>query len=463
MRRNAMGMALALLLALLPAGSATGKPESILVQKGPGVGGFMSPNVEYVGTIPIDSPGVGGRMVKVGNQTRFYVTGLKGLTIYDVTDPSLPVPIGVYPYYHSQNEDVDVSDDGKRVIISADGSLLVPIAPQSVGIHVIDTSDLSDIKEIGMINASNHTTTCADAACEWLYGSNGRIYDATFTTNPTAVVDTGVKWKPSSGSAHALNRDAAGLMVSDTNPRLVLDPREDPAHPRIIAQGFRNGPMDNKLQHNNVRPRADEWVPRDPASADYNDLTLRPGELLIGNSESNLNNACAAAGGLSTWSMRNFDQGKEMYMLDSFLPRNGDWNTNGDPARNALGCSGHWFTERNNMVAAGWYEHGIRFFSIDPTDGFIQQAGFFNPVVTEASAAHWVTDAAGNEYVYSVDYARGIDILRFDRSASAPTRKQTRASWVPTGYVGTFASAERYYCELAMKGEKGRPVTTPAL
>ncbi len=59
-------------------------------------------------------------MMTVNGQPRFYVTGAKGLTIYDVTDPALPRLIGHLPLPHFQNEDVDVSEDGSRVIISSD-------------------------------------------------------------------------------------------------------------------------------------------------------------------------------------------------------------------------------------------------------------------------------------------------------------------------------------------------------
>jgi hypothetical protein len=449
MRRAALLSLLPLILALTPATSSA----SSLITLEPGVGGFMSDNVTYVGTIPFDSPGVGGRMLKVGNQMRFYVTGLKGLTIYDVTNPALPVPIGVFPYYHAQNEDVDVSDDGKRVIISADGSLLVPVAPTSTGITILDTSDPSNIRNVGKNSASNHTTTCADPKCEWLYGSSGNIYDA---RNPADIKTLG-RWKPNSGSAHALNRDESGLLVSDSNPRFVLDPRQDPAEPTVVTQGSRTSSKDDSLQHNNVRPNALQWSAR---GADENDsLPLRPGELLIGNSESNLNSGCSSLpGGLSTWSMANFERGTEMKQLDWFLPSNGNYD-DGSPPVNGLGCSGHWFTYRNGMVAAAWYEHGIRFFSVDETTGKIAQKGFFNPVGTEAGAAHWVTDAAGNEYVYSVDYARGIDILRFDRSAETPSKAEFASSWnIQTSQLG-ISAIERFACRVAMGG-RARTFTT---
>ena len=449
--RSAVGMlvaASALLAAMAPPAAASNQAPVKLAQLPPGVGGFVSENVSYLGTIPLDSPGVGGRVLKVGDQVRFYVTGLKGLTIYDVTDPALPVPLGTFAYPHAQNEDVDVSDDGSRVIISADGALLVPIMPATRGIHVIDTSDPTMPALLGSISAPNHTTTCADAKCKWLYGSSGNIYDA---RNPAAIKEAG-RWKPLDGGGHDLNRDASGLVISDTSPRFVLDPRKDPANPKVITQGMANPNIDDNYQHNNLRPRASQWKPRKKGTKGYADKALRPGELLIANTETNISPTCGdhGGGGISTWSLTNFDKGAPMKQLHAFRPMSGDYNTQGDPAINALGCSGHWFTERNNMIAAGWYEHGIRFIKVNPSSGKLEQVGFFQPVVTEASAAYWMTDADGNEFVYSVDYARGIDILQFDRKAEAPNRAEFNASWLANlDRTGTVSERERYLCGIA--------------
>jgi hypothetical protein len=432
-----------------PDATATGlAPDSVLTFKDPGVGGFMSPNVTYIGTIPTDMPGVGGRMLKVGDQMRFYVTGGSGLTIYDVTEPELPIPLGTLAFPHWQNEDVDVSDDGGRVIISADGQYQgATVMPRNVGINVIDASDPSDPVVVASLADSNHTVTCADPACEWLYGSSGKIYRV---TSGPAIVDTGQRWKPTNGAAHALNRDDAGLLVSDSTPRFVLDPRVDPLHPQVVAEGTRDNSKDNSLQHNNVRPEADGWVARDPEDPDYENPTMRPGELLIGNSETNFNNQCSdLPGGLSTWSMVNFDQDQDLTQLDTFLPTNGD-EVSGDPPFNLAGCSGHWFTERDYLVTAAWFEHGIRFFDIDPGNGDITQRGFFQPVWTAASAAHWVSDAEGAEYVYSVDYVRGIDILRFDRDADVPSNADFARSWDNSAVTPVPSAAlERFSCSLA--------------
>jgi hypothetical protein len=110
------------------------------------------------------------------------------------------------------------------------------------------------------------------------------------------------------------------------------------------------------------------------------------------------------------------------------------------------------------MVAASWYEHGMKFIAVDPETGKFTQRGYFQPVVTEAGASHWVTDAAGNEYVYNVDYARGIDIVRFDRTAEPPSEQELYESWVwnvenfQSRGPGAFSSAERFACRVAMRG-----------
>lgn len=459
--------------------SNTGNPlDSPVVQLAVEV--ITSPNVEYLGTLPIDSPGVGGAKVEhADGNTYFYATGVKGLTIHDVSDPTLPTLVGFLPFYHAQNEDVSVSADGTRTIISADGSIAVPVAPLTRGVHVVDTSDPANPVLVASHDDSNHTTECADPECNWLYGSStAGIYDATradegiierIERNYNVYTEGGTE-KTADGR-HASNLDESGLLTTDSNPRLVLDPRVHtvdgieygPWNPEVLAVGFRNDTTDPRLQHNNFRPNATEWQPRDPddPADEYDDEglsrftpvtttlpegSLRPGELLVANSESNLNPTCSMAGGLSTWDMRDFDKGRAPVELDVLRPLNGTW-ADGSPATNGLGCSGHWFTVDDEYVTASWYEHGVRFFELGLDTGAIEEVGFFQPVATEAGAAYWITD----EIVYSVDYARGIDILRFDRDGERPTEEERTASWLTNlGRVGQAAQAERWFCSLAV-------------
>src|SRR5690606_26466676 len=98
------------------------------------------------------------------------------------------------------------------------------------------------------------------------------------------------------------------------------------------------------------------------------------------NGETNLTGTCnAGSGPFATWSARDWDEGAPLEVLDVFRPVSGTW-TNGDPALNVLGCSGHWFTTRtvgdDQLVAAGWYEHGTRLLRVDGATGAISQVGW---------------------------------------------------------------------------------------
>jgi hypothetical protein len=471
-----------LLLAVLLA-ATTALPASPAVPPVPLGVPFTSDNVTYHGTIPFDHPGVGGEVVHREDlgRTFFFATGAYGLSIYDVADPANPERVGYLPFPHSQNEDLKVSDDGTRAVIANDGSL--PFSPNSAtnGVHIIDTTDVTAPVLAGSTSArvrgegtdagrAEHTVVCADAACEFIYGSSsGDTYDA---TDPADITVVG-KWTVDVNGNEivgrdALNRDPSGLLVSDSNPRVVIDPagvvdpEAAPASPVPLAQGSRRN-QDPRLQHNNVRTDALEWEPRDPDDpADAVELVpvetdgrsislesqrpvMRPGELLIGQSESNINPQCGNAGGLSTWSMVNFDRGAELVQLEVFQPLNGTW-ADGSPAANVAGCSGHWFTENDGIVAGSWYEHGVRFFDVDKTVGTIREVGYYQPVAGIASAAYWIDDT----FVYSVDNLRGIDILSFDRDADEPSQGELTASWLRTlGIVNPFAAQERLWCGLA--------------
>jgi len=122
--RRALAGAALLLTALVVPSTADVKP-----------GGFMSANVTWVATIPLDAPGIGGRVLTVGGQRRFYVSGAKGLTIYDVSVPWLPVVLGELPLPHFENESLAVSDDGSTVVITSDPGFFQP--PLT---YVVDTS-----------------------------------------------------------------------------------------------------------------------------------------------------------------------------------------------------------------------------------------------------------------------------------------------------------------------------------
>jgi hypothetical protein len=106
------------------------------------------------------------------------------------------------------------------------------------------------------------------------------------------------------------------------------------------------------------------------------------------------------------------------------------------------------------LVAAGWYEHGTRFMAVDQKTGRISQVGYFQPLRGSASAAYWI---GHTNYVYVIDYQRGIDILKFDPDANPPTAAATRASWFAKLHtVDTLSQQERFWCRQAMEHPEGR-------
>lgn len=444
-RASLVGLTLTLLLVLLPAARGEGIPLELLtsLDQLPVEPGVSSENLTYLGTIPLDAPGVGARVVTVDGQRRLYVTGIPGLSIYDITAPEAPALLGHLPLPNWENEDVSVSADGDWTIVTEyTGTFYV---------HVIDTRNprVPLPASTLLLQSAGHTSECLDPACDWVYGSEGQILDLRDKFHPVVQPQTWTELLDLP-AGHAINIDRAGLATIDTTP-LTLADLSDPLHPRVLAQAPTGEQDDNRTayQHNTLRPGAHRWRPR-TTGQDRRATALRPGELILGNGETNFTGTCdEGSGPFATWSARDWDRGAPLQVLDVFRPLSGDYG-NGDPALNVLGCSGHWFTTRtvgasDQLVAAGWYEHGTRLLRVDGTTGKIRQVGFFQPVVGSASAAHWVDDT----HIYVVDYARGIDILRYDPTAPTPTAAALDASWLAKrGVVDPLASLDRQVCQL---------------
>jgi len=444
-------LTVALLVGLVPAARAElvpvggGVPLEPLVSldqlpAGPGV---TSDNLTYLGTIPLDAPGVGARLVTVDGQRRLYVSGVPGVSIYDVTAPAAPVLLGHLALPNWENEDVSVSADGDWTIVTEFNGILY--------VHIVDTRNPSVpvLASTLVLETAGHTSECLDAGCDWVYGSEGQILDLRDKLNPVVLPETWTELLDLP-SGHAINIDAAGLATIDTTP-LTLADLSDPLHPQVLAQAPEAEQEENATayQHNTLRPDADLWQSR-TKQRDQRDAALRPGELILGNGETNLTGTCNdGSGPFATWSARDWDKGAPLEVLEVFRPVSGTYD-NGDPAINALGCSGHWFSTRtvgdgDQLVAAAWYEHGTRLLQVDGQTGHISQVGFHQPIVGSASAAHWVDD----QHIYVIDYERGIDVLRYDPTVAPPSEAELDASWLAkAGVVSPAAEAERQVCQL---------------
>jgi len=465
LRRAATGLAVAAFIGGSLAATEAPLASACVTGAVGGVAGspLTSSNVDYVCTIPLDAPGNAGHIQTVDGQTRLYVSSRTGLSIYDVTDPAAAELLGHLPFQHWQNEDTSVADDGSRLLVAADGGFPLPDVV-ATGLYVFDTSDPTDIQLVGVHPDAPHTVTCAEATCTWLYASNGKIYDASGATASMTIVEgiaaarqgtaigieeVGTFALTAAGepvsSLHASHRDASGLVITDSRPRLVLDPRDDPAHPVVVAEFLPDDSRDPRLQHGNQRPDADLHESRGNGyvPADLAEDPMRPGELLVTTSESNINPDCTNSGSIATWDLRGFDEGVTPTQLEVFHPVNG-LPPSPDPVVNGAGCSAHWFDMAGELMAASWYDHGTRFMHIDTATGAIEQLGWFQPRSGLATATFWGSDG----YAFTVDNTRGIDVVRFNQAAPVPTVDAFNASWLGARATTTVANILRYACRL---------------
>ena len=366
MRRTIAAVAAALTLVAAPVANAVDVD-------GVGPGYFASDNIEYVGYVPLENDTAGARVV--GDY--LYITTSRSLTIYDITDPVSPKRLGStvvldQPYFGEE----DVDTNGEILLWGAMGTL-----------NVIDVEDKSNPVAVATLEgADNHTISCV-LDCKWGYGSEGVIVDLRNPTKPK-IAGNWAKGSPASGGGHDVTEVAPGMVLTSTQPMMLLDARKDPTKPKVLALG---GNKDQRFMHSNAWPHE------------------MKDKFFLAGGESSGPSCDETDGAFMTWDTRNWKKTKTFTMIDEYRVKNG-LPTDGDAPAN-LYCM-HWFdvnpTYRNGgLVTVAWYEHGTRLLNVT-SQGKIEEAGYFIPAGGSTSAAYWVT----KDIVYTADYNRGIDIIR---------------------------------------------------
>ncbi|MDP9067385.1 MAG: hypothetical protein M3N53_03415 [Actinomycetota bacterium] len=358
---------------------------------GPTTGGLATDNVEHVKHVPIALNGVGGRLIG----QYFYMNDQNKVMVFDVSDPVNPVMVGFVQMpqeWQFSREDLDGNGDilvvPNTVSGQNDGNLQTSSPTNAV--YIIDVEDKTNPKIISKVpGAAQHTFSCV-LDCKWAYGSDGNIIDLRNPAKPKLLKDQWGDGTPGGSGGHDVEEVAPGLVVTATQPMMLLDARKDPAHPKVLALAERT----EEFMHGTKWPRS------------------MKDRFLLSASETTFNGRCNdRSGAFQTWDTRGWKTDKTFKLIDTFRPVNGvivDGNTVAQ--RN---CSTHWIEEHPDFknggyVAAGFYDHGTRFFEVT-SSGKIKEAGYFLAYAGQASAAYWITD----EIVYTVDYNRGLDILRF--------------------------------------------------
>ena len=349
---------------------------------GPSAGGLSSDNIEFIQHVPFEVGTVTGARV-IGKY--LYVTSWKTFSIYDVSDPLNPTRVSTTPFgFKFENE--DVATNGKIMIFSEE-------LPQA-SIHVWDVEDKANPEEIATVPGGQHTMSCL-LDCKWLYGSDGNIFDL---RNPAKPILAKEKWGEGmpATNGHDVNEVAPGIVLTASDPMMLLDARKDPRHPKLLAAAAPMGEFIHSV----------EWP-----NQGKDKFALSSGETWTPGTDARCK---AKAAGIATWDGSAAKKTHTLKMVDVWRPVNGT-GVDGNPVVNApFGCSSHWFQEHptfnsGGIIAAGFYNHGTRILRI-AKNGKISQEGFFVPNAGGTSAAYWLTD----RIVYAVDYQRGLDVLKYN-------------------------------------------------
>ncbi|HVL65453.1 MAG TPA: hypothetical protein VM573_09830 [Actinomycetota bacterium] len=370
----------------LAAGALSGSASG-----GPTANGIATDNVEHVKHIPLAQNGVGGRLIG----KYFYMNDQNKIMIFDVKDPLNPELLGQVAMpqeWQFSREDLD--GNGKILVVpntlsgQNDGDLQTTAPTNAV--YIIDVEDKLNPRIISKVpGAAQHTFSCV-LDCTWAYGSDGNIIDLRDPTEPKLLKNKWGEGTIGGSSGHDVEEVAPGLVMTATQPMMLLDARKNPAKPKVIATSERT----EQFMHGTKWPRR------------------MKDRFLLAASETTMNGRCnERSGSFQTWDASNWKKTRTFRLIDEVRPVNGVI-VDGNPVAQR-NCTAHWIEQhpkfRNGgFVAAAFYDHGTRFFKVTPR-GKIQDAGYFMTYAGQASAAYWITD----EIVYTVDYNRGLDILRF--------------------------------------------------
>ncbi len=402
-----------LLVTAAPAAAQVGLPQ--LPAAPPAGDAVMSDNVEYLGSLKQDLGMTTGARV-VGD--RMFVTSAKNISIYDISEPASPQPLGsLFTNVAWENEEVPTN--GEVLAFASDFfSVGVPecvaaLSPQGC-IQFFDVRDPANIKQVGVVPIPNHTAECA-LDCQYFYGSEGTIVDARGIldgTAPTvigdwitALADQGVD----SSSCHHIREIRPGVLLTACQPFSVISilPKDggSPTNPKVLYTGEAA-----KFVHSARWPRAGK------------------DKFLLTGGEQNFRGRCELNNSeFSVYGADDVQKTKQFELISQVPPAGNGYYADGKPVAGALGCSVHWFQEHptfknGGLVAISEYEDGVRFLQIGK-DGSITEQGYFLSLGSSSSSPKW---AGKDDVLYSIDYQRGIDILRYTGDHYVPGKKGTR-------------------------------------
>jgi hypothetical protein len=430
--------ALALVVGAVTASRAASSPLAA-----PPPAGAISSNVEFVTNLPEASTAISINFI--GDS--MFVSTVKGLLSYDVSDPTSPKLLGSLPYYIWENEDVSVDVKRHLLFVSRDPRGFTSPATTAFPYGAVEVYDVSNPSVFVPVSVTTlpvgHTTTCVDGcnytwtggpatspldARDWGFGRPIFALDMRDPSHPVQCphpIDTGQN-DGQTTYAHDVQVDAKGIawVSSDGGVRgfWVNGRHRNPVNGKVEkATGCDPVPYAgggtvlgryktrDGLMHNS-------W--RDLGAS----IGGHKGDVLYATEEVTGAPSCKAFGRFATYDLRGTFHGEgwrdiakthfRMHELDEWTP---------EKQPGSSGCdSAHYFTDRGDQFLAGaYYTQGTRFLDVsDPRH--IRQVGYFRPDDANTWASYW-----HKGYVFIADFQRGVDVIKLKGQQDAPNAMPT--------------------------------------
>jgi hypothetical protein len=398
--------------------------------------GAISKNVEFVANLQEAATAISINFI--GNT--MFVSTVKGLLAYDISDPRAPQLLGALPYYLWENEDVDVDAKRHLLFVSRDPRGFTSPATTAFPYGAVEVYDVSAPGVFRPLSVTplptGHTTTCV-AGCRWTWTggpatspadahdwTGGRPIYGLDMSNPSQPVqcahpiDTG-RSDGKTSYAHDVQVDARGIawVSGDGGIRgyWVTGRHRDPVDGRVkTATGCDPVPYaggGTTLGRLAVRDGLMHNAWRDMRAS----IDGHRGDVLYATEEVTGASSCAGFGRFAIYDLRGTFHGEgwrniahthfRMRQLSTWTP---------EKQQGSNGCdSAHYFTDRGDQLLAGaYYTQGTRFLDVSNPRA-PRQIAYFRPDDADTWAAYW-----HKGYVFIADFQRGIDVIRLTGQAS---------------------------------------------
>lgn len=397
----------ALLLLLAVTGTAAGTTAGSDDRWTRTTGGYVSGNVEYLRTVPLETSFVGSSATL--HDGHLYVTTFRSFSIFDVQDAENPTLLAT-EHLGAQAINEQPETNGSILLLSNDVDR---------ELQVWDVEDKTDPVQIATVPLPRreHIWTCV-LECAYAYGAAGAIVDLRIPARPKAVGDwsTLVKPTPTPRQIHTIEEVAPGRVLVGASHLHYLDATKDPAKPTVLASTPAKTTVPGPPSNPTSLPAHVEW----PQEARHPFALVSMETPFAGDCDEQ-------TGGFQTYDTKAWKKTRTFDFVDEYVVSDAPRGTYSDGLApyHVFGCSAYGFDvaehyAQTGQVAVAWFEDGVRLLSVNAKGHILEQGGFV-PFGGSTVFPIWGND----EIVYAVDMYRGIDVLRVTSASqsrpSSPT------------------------------------------